>query len=103
MLHGCCYKGTPIKYLAINIPKLSIQLRKQSKEFVVNSYVYCVSQYTECGIYLLRLCKDGCWTVIQVDDYLPCNKDRMLVFSKVWTLQHDLHYYKSINYNKISY
>lgn len=40
-------------------------------------------QYTEYGIYLLRLCKDGCWSVIQVDDHLPCNKDKMLVFSKV--------------------
>ena len=40
-------------------------------------------QYTEYGIYLLRLCKDGCWSVIQVDDYLPCSKDRTLVFSKV--------------------
>lgn len=39
-------------------------------------------QYTEYGIYLLRLCKDGCWSVIQVDDHLPCNKDKMLVFSK---------------------
>ncbi|CAF1038399.1 unnamed protein product [Adineta steineri] len=44
--------------------------------------VLITKQYNYEGIYCVRLCKDGEWTQVLVDDRLPCTSDRRLAYSQ---------------------
>ena len=36
----------------------------------------------EKGIYFVKLCIDGTWRYVVLDDYIPCGKNNQAVFSK---------------------
>ena len=45
--------------------------------------IMLTSSYSKEGAYQVRLCKDGKWQTVLVDDCFPCYKNNQLVFSKV--------------------
>ncbi|ESO93662.1 hypothetical protein LOTGIDRAFT_104705 [Lottia gigantea] len=44
--------------------------------------IILTKDYSYEGGYQVRLCKDGMWTVVLIDDFLPCDQNGMLVFSQ---------------------
>ena len=44
--------------------------------------ILVTKEYCEFGAYQIRLCKDGKWKTVLVDDLFPCDKRRQLVYSQ---------------------
>ena len=38
-------------------------------------------EYSDQGVYLVRLCKDGFWRNVIIDDRLPCNRNKALTYT----------------------
>lgn len=45
--------------------------------------IILTKDYCPQGAYQVRLCKDGKWQIILIDDLLPCDHHKRLVFSQV--------------------
>jgi calpain-15 len=44
--------------------------------------LFITKEYNEMGIYKIRLCKNGEWIVVTVDDYIPCYYNGGPMFSR---------------------
>jgi tetratricopeptide (TPR) repeat protein len=54
-------------------------------------FLPCSREYNESGVYFVLFCKNGLWTSVRVDDYIPCFPASGPVFSKsrgneIWVL-----------------
>ena len=45
--------------------------------------VVMTKSYCEEGVYLIRLCLDGSWRTVLVDDFFPCDKAGRPQYSQV--------------------
>ena len=44
--------------------------------------IIVTKEYSEEGVYQVRLCKNGRWVIVTIDDLFPCNSSNSLVFSQ---------------------
>lgn len=45
-------------------------------------HILLTKTYNNEGVYLVRICHNGLWKTIIVDDYFPCTKHKHLVFTR---------------------
>jgi calpain-15 len=59
----------------------AVTILARQKPHLVSRLFPFNQEYSECGAYLVRLCKDGLWRNVIVDDSLPCNRNRALCYT----------------------
>lgn len=52
------------------------------REHLIRS-LFITNELCPQGIYQIRLCKDGIWTTILIDDFVPCDEGGYLLFAYV--------------------
>lgn len=45
-------------------------------------HIFLTKQVNKEGVYLVRICHNGLWQSIIVDDYFPCTRHKQLVFTQ---------------------
>ena len=75
-----CISAHTIANVALHRILSALAVMAESPEMIENIIV--TKQYSPEGIYQVRLCKDGRWVVVTVDDLFPCQPNGTLVFSQ---------------------
>ena len=63
--------------------------------------VLVTRDFCQQGVYQVRLCKDGRWTTVLLDDLFPCDKRNNLIYSQVRSI--NLHFVKVDHLRKWHY
>ena len=45
--------------------------------------IFVTKEYNSQGMYILKLCVNGEWQTVVIDDRLPCTPDGRIIFAKV--------------------
>ena len=62
----------------------SLSVVAESPELLKSIVV--TQEFCAQGVYQLRLCKDGQWTTVIVDDVFPCDEFGRLLYSQVYIM-----------------
>ena len=57
----------------------SLAVLAEKPEFL--EQLFPVAEHCETGVYQVRLCQEGTWTIVTVDDLLPCGDRKRLIYS----------------------
>ena len=71
----------PVWYICICRFLCSISLLAQKRNLLEDIIV--TKNFSEEGLYQVRLCKDGNWKTVIVDDRFPCDRNGYLKYSRV--------------------
>ena len=59
----------------------ALTILARQKPHLVHRLIPFEQEYNEYGAYLIRLCKDGVWRNVIVDDHLPCTRNKTLCYT----------------------
>jgi calpain-15 len=59
----------------------ALSILAQQKPKLIQALFPFDQEYSEFGVYIVRLCKDGLWRNVLVDDYLPCTRNGTLCYT----------------------
>ncbi|CAF3762324.1 unnamed protein product [Rotaria sordida] len=75
-------KPTDIQQGALGNCWLIAALALISEQPRLLEHILLTKKYNNEGVYLVRICHNGLWKTIIIDDYFPCTKHKYLVFTQ---------------------